>query len=103
MDTVGPIMEPELSEHQSAIRGGSCGPNVRKAFEHLGGTTDDSSCPDVGPLWDVLLGDLADAALLACQPPQVGELSIICQDCSEQEQHDPTAARVPPPQQDAGP
>eukprot|EP00972_Heterocapsa_arctica_P039365 5797938-Heterocapsa_arctica.AAC.1 len=28
-------MEPELSEHQTAIRGGSCGPNIRKAFLHL--------------------------------------------------------------------
>eukprot|EP00972_Heterocapsa_arctica_P025629 3771604-Heterocapsa_arctica.AAC.1 len=50
MDEVGPLMEPEFSEHQTAIRGGSCGPNIRKAFTHLAGTTADSECPEIGAL-----------------------------------------------------
>merc|ERR1711884_41067 len=35
-DEVGPAVEPRLSPDQVAKRGGSCGPNVRRLFGHLG-------------------------------------------------------------------
>ena len=39
VDVAAPIIEPRLSIHQSAIRGGSCGRNVSQVFAHLGGGT----------------------------------------------------------------
>ena len=35
MAVVGPVVEPLLSSHQSAIRGGSCGLNISDAVRHL--------------------------------------------------------------------
>ena len=34
MEEVGPAVEPQLSEDQAAIRGGSCGRNIASAFRH---------------------------------------------------------------------
>eukprot|EP00969_Alexandrium_andersonii_P286148 12650370-Alexandrium_andersonii.AAC.1 len=33
---LGPLLEPRLSPMQSAIRGGDCSRNIRRAFRHLG-------------------------------------------------------------------
>eukprot|EP00969_Alexandrium_andersonii_P039105 1714220-Alexandrium_andersonii.AAC.1 len=35
VEIVGPILEPRLSVHQTAVAGGDCGSNLRAAFAHL--------------------------------------------------------------------
>eukprot|EP00969_Alexandrium_andersonii_P371859 15480425-Alexandrium_andersonii.AAC.1 len=37
VELVGPILEPRLSVHQTAVAGGDCGSNLRAAFAHLRG------------------------------------------------------------------
>ena len=64
MAVVGPAIEPLLSAHQSAIRGGSCCPNISNAVYHL------ASCPCGAPpvpgsLWSDKLGDIAAPCLAA--------------------------------------
>ena len=34
-EVAGPVLEPQLSAFQAAKRGGSCGPNIRRLYEHL--------------------------------------------------------------------
>ena len=35
MDIISPVIEPMPSEHQAAICGGSCGPNIATTLRHL--------------------------------------------------------------------
>eukprot|EP00972_Heterocapsa_arctica_P010721 1572733-Heterocapsa_arctica.AAC.1 len=37
MSIVGPAVEPQLTPRQASVRGGSCGPNITRAYEHLAG------------------------------------------------------------------
>ena len=37
MTQIGPLVEPNLSQQQAAILGGSCGPNIGEVFRHLQG------------------------------------------------------------------
>lgn len=62
MAVVGPAVEPLLSTHQSAIRGGSCGPNIPDASHHLA-STPCSAPPDPGTIWSDILGDIAAPCL----------------------------------------
>ena len=54
-DIVGPVMEPQLSPDQAAVRGGQCGPNITAANQHLADGTPQE--PPPGPAWRAILGD----------------------------------------------
>ena len=72
-DLVGPRLERGFSRHQAAIRGGSCGPNVARAYAHLEGSLDppmprENGAPaGVGPLWHDVLGPAAMPCLRLCE------------------------------------
>ena len=74
VDVAAPIIEPRLSIHQSAIRGGTCGRNVSQVFAHL-------SRPDATPtegdrrLWHAVLGPAATAADLLAQRSQSADIA----------------------------
>eukprot|EP00959_Pyramimonas_sp_CCMP1952_P353996 7416446-Pyramimonas_sp.AAC.1 len=52
-------MDPLLSLHQAAKRGGQCGPNFTKVTRHLGPAPKPPAEP--GPAWQALLGRHTDA------------------------------------------
>jgi hypothetical protein len=55
---LGPCLEPCLTDDQSATRGGHCGTNIMKAYNHLAGAPP----PDTNPradVWNILLGPAA--------------------------------------------
>ena len=56
-DLVGPIVEPQLSQDQAAKKGGTCGPNITCATEHL--AQEPSRNPPPGPGADAFLGRYA--------------------------------------------
>ena len=66
---IGPLIEARLSKQQAAKAGGTCGPNIAAAYQHL--DSQPEAAPDPTALWRTLMGDLADdidetiAALLA--------------------------------------
>ena len=51
---VGPEVEPHLTEDQASKAGGSCGPNIRRAFDHLAQAGEAPRGPT--DLWPSLLG-----------------------------------------------
>ena len=51
----GPRIEPQLSPHQTAIRGGDCGANIRAMFRHLERPPILGARPSPGPLWDAVV------------------------------------------------
>eukprot|EP00972_Heterocapsa_arctica_P005721 845635-Heterocapsa_arctica.AAC.1 len=63
MGIVGPIVEPQLTPRQASVRGGSCGPNITLAYQHLAGHTTKGTGA-LGTLWSTVLGD-ADAPVQA--------------------------------------
>eukprot|EP00972_Heterocapsa_arctica_P114706 16443865-Heterocapsa_arctica.AAC.1 len=66
MGVVGPAVEPKLTPRQASVRGGSCGPNIARAYEHLAGAIPRGS-GHTGPLWADVLGTAARAVEACCQ------------------------------------
>eukprot|EP00972_Heterocapsa_arctica_P067689 9992918-Heterocapsa_arctica.AAC.1 len=66
MGIVGPAVEPKLTPRQASVRGGSCGPNIARAYEHLAGAIPRGS-GSIGPLWTDVLGEAAKAIEACCQ------------------------------------
>ena len=66
MDIVAPSIEPLLSRHQAATKGGSCGQNIKQAYEHLT-TRPTTPSGAVGPLWNAILGDLSEPCAALCR------------------------------------
>ena len=69
-EAVGPRVEPHLSVDQAARAGGTCGPNIRRAYDHLSSAAASVREPcgrhGRGGVWDALGvgprgGPLADA------------------------------------------
>eukprot|EP00969_Alexandrium_andersonii_P334248 14770184-Alexandrium_andersonii.AAC.1 len=59
VEIVGPILEPRLSPHQTAVAGGDCGSNLRAAFAHLRGADQPGAAGlprDPPPLWMAVMG-----------------------------------------------
>eukprot|EP00975_Prorocentrum_lima_P055753 11688214-Prorocentrum_lima.AAC.1 len=48
-DVLSPAVEPQLSVSQAAKAGGSCGPHIRAAYQHLAGASGDAQSPH--PEW----------------------------------------------------
>ena len=76
MDIIGPVIEPMLSMHQAAKRGGSCGPNVTTAFRHLESL---GHQPPAAPsnLWKGILveaADPCDTVCLGCDDPALARM-----------------------------
>eukprot|EP00972_Heterocapsa_arctica_P010313 1515321-Heterocapsa_arctica.AAC.1 len=65
MGIVGPAVEPQLTPRQASIRGGSCGPNITRAYEHLAGAGP-RGLGSIGPLWADVLGEAASAVEAFC-------------------------------------
>ena len=59
VETAAPPVEACLTAQQAGIRGRHCGENVRRCFRHLAGARDGGPVL-VGPLWEQVLGALAD-------------------------------------------
>ena len=57
--TLGPSLEPCLSEHQAAKRGGHCGTNLKVAFAHLAGHVPPPARPPRDDVWEAVLGPAA--------------------------------------------
>eukprot|EP00972_Heterocapsa_arctica_P092519 13645830-Heterocapsa_arctica.AAC.1 len=55
-----------LSPRQASVRGGSCGPNIARAYDHLAGAIP-RGCRSIGPLWADVLGEAARAVEACCQ------------------------------------
>ena len=77
-EMVGPAIEPHMSTDQAARAGGSCGPNIRRAFRHI--ETDLGEEPGVGDLWQSMRGthctvidDYIDQHLRECARSASGE------------------------------
>ena len=51
---VGPVVEPLMCDDQAAKAGGSCGPNIRRAYQHLEANMGEPG--DAGPLWHDMIG-----------------------------------------------
>eukprot|EP00975_Prorocentrum_lima_P052091 10908905-Prorocentrum_lima.AAC.1 len=49
IDVLAPAVEPQLSASQAAKAGGSCGPHIRAAYQHLAGHSPDLQSPY--PAW----------------------------------------------------
>ena len=60
MNVVGPAIQPFWSEYQTAIKVGSCSPNINAVFRHLAHSTAASTGPQ-HPLWHKALGLAAHA------------------------------------------
>eukprot|EP00959_Pyramimonas_sp_CCMP1952_P221886 4638807-Pyramimonas_sp.AAC.1 len=58
-DYLGPTVEPGLSQHQAARKGGQCGPNIAAVSRYLSHGT--SADPGPGRCWRELLGSHRDA------------------------------------------
>ena len=52
---VGPAVEPHMRDDQAAKAGGSCGPNIRRAYQHLEAQM--RTPRDTGSLWNYILGE----------------------------------------------
>ena len=52
---VGPAVEPHMCDDQAAKAGGSCGPNIRRAYQHFEANMADPR--GTGRLWNDMLGD----------------------------------------------
>eukprot|EP00972_Heterocapsa_arctica_P055138 8133228-Heterocapsa_arctica.AAC.1 len=65
MGVVGPAVEPKLTPRQASVRGGSCGPNIARAYAHLAGVIPRGS-GQIGPLWADVLGAAAGAVEACC-------------------------------------
>ena len=75
-EAVGPTFEAGLSAGQAAIRGGTCGPNVRCAYEHL------ASAParPQDPRWDLahlVFGDLTEGIRSFVEGIDEGHLAVM--------------------------
>ena len=66
MDIVGPLVEPHLTEDQSAVKGGSCAKNIKLAYQHL--MLDPALGPETsyGQAWDDFLLDAASPCAKVC-------------------------------------
>ena len=53
-NVVGPAVEPHMCDDQAAKAGGSCGPNIRRAYQHLEAEMADPR--GTGRLWNDILG-----------------------------------------------
>ena len=73
MSLVGPRVETKLSPMQAAIRGGSCGGNIRKAFAHLAAANAPSPPVDQN-LWKLVLGPCADACNSVAEDAACGDI-----------------------------
>ena len=74
---VGPIFEKRLTPHQTALRGGSCGPNISRVTSHLHAPRGHAPARMDYPMWRTLLGPLAAPARTLCNafspaPPLLG-------------------------------
>ena len=56
---VGPAVEPHMCNDQAAKAGGSCGPNIRRAYQHLEAELHNPR--SAGSLWFNMLGDSQDS------------------------------------------
>ena len=54
-NVVGPAVEPHMCDDQAAKAGGSCGPDIRWAYQHLEAKMADPR--GTGQLWNDMLGD----------------------------------------------
>ena len=80
---VGPAVEPHMCEGQAAKAGGSCGPNIRRAYQHLKAQM--HTPRSTGMLWDDILGDCQDLDLFIEQH---------LQECGERTDPDTTAGTL---------
>ena len=55
---VGPVVEPYMCDDQVAKAGGSCGPNIRRAYQHLEAQM--RTPRSTGSLWNDILGECQD-------------------------------------------
>lgn len=73
MNIVGPAIEPKFSEHQTAIRGGSCGPNITAVFQQLR-SNQGANCGPLHQLWHQVLGKAADACTTIAESASTASL-----------------------------
>ena len=64
MDIVGPLVEPHLSEDQSAVKGGSCARNITLAYQHL--MLEPEPRVGYGQAWDDFLLEAASPCARVC-------------------------------------
>ena len=81
---VGPAAEPHTCDDQAAKAGGSCGPNIRRAYQHL--ETQMHPPRGTGRLWNDILGD--------CQNSLDSFIGQHLHDCGEQTDPDTTAGTL---------
>ena len=74
VDLIGPPLEAAMSPHQAAVRDGTCGVNIRHAYQHLAGHREPHA-PPPGLLWRAVLGDIAGACERVCQSAERGDIS----------------------------
>ena len=56
---VGPVVEPHMCDDQAAKAGGSCGPNIRRAYQHLEANMAEPR--GTGRLWNDMMGVCRDS------------------------------------------
>ena len=67
---INPDTQPQLSKHQAAVAGGSCGRNIDLVVKHLGQNNAMPTRVVRTPQWDAVFGPAAGPVLqLCCEGP----------------------------------
>ena len=61
MSLVRPFVEPMITDDQAAKKGGDCGRNIKRVYQHLESGWAEKDEPDAPQLWGQVVGEAAEA------------------------------------------